>query len=101
MQLFCGFGEQGIEKKKGSAALQTAKVLKRVLLILMYICCRNALERKFLIEWKEKKILHSQIVKNFVRVKTATHHRGVLPTTDFVVVKCTWRFSSVTLESSN
>lgn len=41
MELFCGCGEQGIEKKV-SAALQAAKVLKRgyssVLIILVFVC---------------------------------------------------------------
>lgn len=74
MQLFCGCGEQGIEKKEVSEALQTGKLLRRgyssVLIILtyvflMYVCT----EEEFSYRMGRRKILQSQVLESKIRVR--------------------------------
>lgn len=60
-----------------------------------------ALERNFLVEWKEEKYYKAKLWKAKIvsEFKTAAHHRGVPPDYRFLfLVKSTKRFSSVTLE---
>lgn len=97
---------ESIERKKVSAALQAAKVLKRgyisVLIILMYVCLLYVCTAEEFSNGKERrKILHSQTVESKIlsEFKTTTHHREVPPDYRFLlflVVKSTWRFFSVT-----